>query len=78
MKQFLTIFAKIYPCWTCAKDFRAWMAKPENDVSKVVEGRKTLGQWLCEAHNDVNRKIGKQAFNCSKWEERWRTGGEGC
>lgn len=39
-----------------------------------TESREEFGQWMCEAHNDVNRKLGKKEFDCSKWEERWRTG----
>jgi FAD-linked sulfhydryl oxidase len=78
MKTFMTIFAKIYPCWSCAEDFQQWMSRPENNVDSVVQGRKTFGKWLCEAHNDVNTKLGKKMFDCGKWEERWRTGGEGC
>ena len=39
-----------------------------------VEGRDGLGKWMCEAHNEVNRKLGKEEFDCEKWEERWRTG----
>ena len=35
----------------------------------------SLGRWMCEAHNEVNRKLGKGEFDCSRWEERWRTGG---
>ncbi|KAF8537396.1 FAD-linked sulfhydryl oxidase ALR [Trichophaea hybrida] len=78
MKTFMMIFAKIYPCWSCAKDFRQWMSRPENNVENAIQGRKTFGRWLCEAHNDVNTKLGKKTFDCRKWEERWRTGGEGC
>jgi len=55
------------------------MAQPGTaDLAAVVRGRATLGRWLCDAHNDVNAKLGKKLFDCSKWEERWRTGGEGC
>jgi len=39
-----------------------------------VEGREGLGRWMCEAHNEVNRKLGKPVFECGRWEERWRTG----
>ncbi|KAI5819362.1 ERV/ALR sulfhydryl oxidase domain-containing protein [Pyronema omphalodes] len=78
MKNFMSIFSRIYPCWSCAEDFRTWMSKPENDVRNVVQGRKTFGKWLCDAHNDVNVKLGKKPFDCLKWEERWRTGGKGC
>lgn len=28
-------------------------------------------QWLCRAHNTVNRSIGKPAFNCDMAAARW-------
>jgi FAD-linked sulfhydryl oxidase len=74
MTTFMTIFSKIYPCWVCAEDFQGWMAKPENKVEKFVAGQDDFGQWLCRAHNDVNRKLGKKEFDCGFWKERWRDG----
>ncbi|POS82815.1 hypothetical protein EPUL_004117, partial [Erysiphe pulchra] len=68
--QFLKLFAKLYPCWVCAEDFEAYIEK--NRVR--VDSRHELGKWMCEAHNDVNKKLGKDIFDCQKWEERWRTG----
>lgn len=77
MRQFLHLFSKWYPCWTCAEDFRGWMGKKGNKPR--VEGREGLGRWLCEAHNEVNEKLGKERFDCGRWEERWGgEGGEGC
>ncbi|PMD67118.1 mitochondrial FAD-linked sulfhydryl oxidase-like protein ERV1 [Hyaloscypha bicolor E] len=70
VRQFMGLFSKLYPCWVCAEDFQDFMAK--NRVR--AESREEFGQWMCEAHNDVNRKLGKKEFDCSKWEERWRTG----
>lgn len=72
MKQFLVLFSKLYPCWVCADDFREWMKKDGN--APRVDGREGLGTWMCEAHNEVNRKLGKKEFDCKRWEERWRTG----
>ncbi|KAL8928585.1 MAG: hypothetical protein Q9208_001819 [Pyrenodesmia sp. 3 TL-2023] len=72
MRQFLGLFGKLYPCWVCAEDFQEWMNRKGNEPR--VEGRSGLGTWMCEAHNEVNRKLGKQEFDCGKWEERWRTG----
>jgi FAD-linked sulfhydryl oxidase len=70
MSTFLSLFAKLYPCWVCAEDFQAYMTR-----EKVrVESRDDFGKWMCEAHNEVNRKLGKEEFDCAKWEERWRTG----
>ncbi|TVY42674.1 Mitochondrial FAD-linked sulfhydryl oxidase [Lachnellula subtilissima] len=70
VKQFLGLFGKLYPCWVCAEDFQVFMER--NKVR--AESRDEFGMWMCEAHNDVNRKLGKKEFDCAKWEERWRTG----
>ncbi|KAF2770439.1 hypothetical protein EJ03DRAFT_388868 [Teratosphaeria nubilosa] len=71
-KQFLTLFGKMYPCWSCAEDFRAWMREQGHEPR--VSSRDEFGRWMCEAHNAVNGKLGKGLFDCARWEERWRTG----
>ncbi|CEP61752.1 flavin-linked sulfhydryl oxidase LALA0_S03e10176g [Lachancea lanzarotensis] len=70
MKQFMTIFSHVYPCWWCAKDFENFM---RNNAPKV-ESREELGRWMCAAHNDVNKKLGKPIFDCNLWEKRWVDG----
>ena len=72
MRQFLGLFSRLYPCWTCAEDFQEWMKSPGNEPR--VSSRGEFGKWMCEAHNEVNRKLGKEVFECERWEERWRTG----
>lgn len=67
---FVKLFSRLYPCWVCADDFRAYQRK--DPVRAGSRGE--FGKWLCDAHNDVNVKLGKPVFDCSKWEERWRTG----
>jgi len=74
MKTFVELFARIYPCWVCAEDFQSWIKRPENELGKYLGGRRLLGMWMCWAHNDVNKKLGKKEFDCDKWEERWRDG----
>ncbi|EUC51411.1 hypothetical protein COCMIDRAFT_31545 [Bipolaris oryzae ATCC 44560] len=69
-KSFLSTFGKLYPCWVCAEDFQKWMQKNTPRVSN----RSEFGEWMCEAHNAVNEKLGKETFDCKRWEERWRTG----
>lgn len=39
-----------------------------------LESRDEFGRWMCRAHNEVNRKLGKEEFDCFRWEERWGTG----
>ncbi|TDZ28001.1 FAD-linked sulfhydryl oxidase ALR [Colletotrichum spinosum] len=70
LRGFMKLFSKLYPCWVCAEDFQAYLQKK----SVRVEGREDFGNWLCEAHNEVNRKLGKKEFDCNKWQERWRVG----
>lgn len=69
-RQFIQLFGKFYPCWVCADDFRSWVKTNEPRVSS----RHEFSQWLCRAHNAVNSKLGKAEFDCSRWDERWRTG----
>ncbi|KAF5724985.1 erv1 mitochondrial precursor [Fusarium mundagurra] len=68
--SFVGLFSKLYPCWVCAEDFQGYLKRE----APQVNSRDEFGKWLCGAHNDVNRKLGKPEFDCSKWEERWRTG----
>jgi FAD-linked sulfhydryl oxidase len=68
--SFVRLFSRLYPCWVCADDFQAYIAR---DAPRVAS-RDEFGQWLCRAHNNVNVKLGKPVFDCARWEERWRTG----
>ncbi|SCU90943.1 LAME_0E10594g1_1 [Lachancea meyersii CBS 8951] len=70
MKQFMTIFSHVYPCWWCAKDFDKFI----RENAPRVDSREELGKWMCDAHNDVNRKLGKPIFDCNLWEKRWVNG----
>lgn len=68
--SFVKLFSKLYPCWVCAEDFQTYIKRER----PRVESRDDLGKWFCGAHNEVNRKLGKPEFDCSRWQERWRTG----
>ncbi|RMJ25594.1 sulfhydryl oxidase, partial [Aspergillus sp. HF37] len=61
MGSFLGLFSRLYPCWVCAEDFQAWMAEERNRPR--LGGRREFGNWMCEAHNEVNRKLGKGEFD---------------
>ena len=74
MRTFLGLFSRLYPCWVCATDFRNWMDEPTGRNQPRLATRQDFGTWMCEAHNEVNRKLGKKEFDCRFWEERWRTG----
>ncbi|KAK0714312.1 ERV/ALR sulfhydryl oxidase domain-containing protein [Apiosordaria backusii] len=68
--SFMKLFSKLYPCWVCAEDFQSYIERKQIKAGS----RDEFGNWLCEAHNEVNRKLGKKTFDCSRWLERWRDG----
>lgn len=70
LKQFLKLFGTFYPCWFCADDFNEYMVKKE----PVVKTQEDFGRWLCDAHNEVNVKLGKPRFDCNLWKQRWKDG----
>ncbi|KAG6890085.1 hypothetical protein C0995_012034 [Termitomyces sp. Mi166 len=70
MLMLLRSLPLLYPCSNCAEDFGEDIAKNPPDVS----GRVGLSRWLCERHNAVNAKLGKEVFDCAKTDERWKDG----
>lgn len=62
----------LYPCSHCASHLGANIKDHPPDVS----GRLGLSRWLCERHNEVNERLGKEKFECSmpKLDERWKDG----
>lgn len=60
----------LYPCGHCASH----LAENLKENPPKVGGREELSRWLCERHNDVNERLGKEKFNCAKVDERWKDG----
>ncbi|KAL3284601.1 hypothetical protein HHI36_018756 [Cryptolaemus montrouzieri] len=70
IKDFFAIFSNIYPCELCAHDFREELRRYPIET----ESQEALSQWLCRIHNKVNAKLGKELFDCTKVNSRWRDG----
>uniref|UniRef100_A0A1I7S9R3 Sulfhydryl oxidase n=1 Tax=Bursaphelenchus xylophilus TaxID=6326 RepID=A0A1I7S9R3_BURXY len=70
MNDTLTALSKTYPCPPCAEDLRKDLKKNP----PKLESRDALSQWMCEMHNRVNQKLGKEKFDCTKVMERWYDG----
>ena len=59
-----------YPCPHCAEDFRVDIKQHPVELAD----REKFARWMCEMHNRVNVKLGKNVFDCSKVQERWYDG----
>ena len=70
MNQFIHSFSKLFPCPECREDFQEEIVKSPPDVSS----RLGLSTWMCQQHNLVNKKLGKQEFDCRQVLERWKDG----
>ncbi|KAL4239556.1 hypothetical protein ACF0H5_000368 [Mactra antiquata] len=70
MKKMMHIFSKFYPCEYCAEDFQQSIKRDEPDTRNQY----SFSQWMCRMHNEVNVKLGKAKFDCSRVNERWRDG----
>ncbi|CAI5755663.1 unnamed protein product [Candida verbasci] len=70
LKQFINLFSGFYPCWYCGEDFKIYIKKNEIET----KNQDLFGKWLCNAHNEVNKKLNKPVFNCELWKKRWKDG----
>uniref|UniRef100_A0A3Q0SCV4 Sulfhydryl oxidase n=1 Tax=Amphilophus citrinellus TaxID=61819 RepID=A0A3Q0SCV4_AMPCI len=41
---------------------------------KYTSNSHALSQWFCRLHNDINIRLGKPEFDCSRVDERWKDG----
>jgi FAD-linked sulfhydryl oxidase len=74
MRDFLRAYMRFYPCGYCADtSSQEFIRNPPR-----LETRQMLQMWMCEMHNEVNDRLGKPLFDCTRVDERWRTGGPDC
>lgn len=67
---FVLLLSKLYPCGDCAAHFRMLLAKNP----PTFESKKGAALWMCERHNAVNTRLGKELFDCDEALERWKCG----
>lgn len=70
MRNFFHLFSKFYPCVPCAEDLQEQLKV----LPPETGSQKKLSQWLCNIHNEVNKKLGKPEFDCKLVDERWKDG----
>ena len=71
MKTILKSISNFLICSICGNHWEKIIE--ESDLDDVVKDRKNLMLWLCEKHNEINQKLGKEIFDCKieKIFEKW-------
>jgi len=68
---FVNLLSTLYPCGDCAAHFKKWIKA--NPIDKgAFTSKKGVTDWFCNAHNDVNRRLGKPIYDCALVTERWK------
>lgn len=62
LKSYIYLFARLYPCGDCARHFQQILAK----FPPQVGSRSSAAAWACHAHNEVNKRLKKELFDCTK------------
>ncbi|KAL8804486.1 MAG: hypothetical protein Q9223_005711 [Gallowayella weberi] len=70
LSSYVHLFARLYPCGQCASHFQQILKKFPPQVS----GRKAAELWGCTVHNEVNKSLGKDRFDCARVGEVYDCG----
>ncbi|KAH6847121.1 ERV/ALR sulfhydryl oxidase domain-containing protein [Chaetomium sp. MPI-CAGE-AT-0009] len=62
LETYVRLFARLYPCGECAAHFQKLLRKYPPQTS----GRNAAAGWACFVHNEVNRRLKKEEFDCNK------------
>ena len=62
LKTYVYLFARLYPCGDCARHFQKILKKYPPQVSS----RSSAATWACHVHNEVNKRLKKELFDCTK------------
>lgn len=61
LKAYVHLFQRLYPCGECSQHFRTIIDKYPPQVST----RSAAAAWACHVHNEVNKSLKKEVFDCS-------------
>lgn len=73
-KEYMTFFeslADVLPCGSCRKSYSNFIYNDPNIKINLgrFKDRETLGKWVFDLHNKVNKKLGypqKRSFECTR------------
>lgn len=61
LKSYIHLFQRLYPCGECAEHFGELLKKFPPQVSS----RNAAAAWACHVHNEVNKSLKKEIFDCA-------------
>ena len=61
LKSYVHLFQRLYPCGECAEHFREILDRFPPQVST----RSAAATWACHVHNEVNKSLDKELFDCA-------------
>lgn len=70
LKQFIQLYAELYPCGECSHHFVKMLEKHPVQTSS----RTAASMWGCFVHNKVNEYLNKEQFDCATVLENYDCG----
>jgi len=70
LEAYMYLTSRLYPCGECAAEFQELLKKFPPQTSS----RRAASLWLCSVHNEVNNRLKKPMFDCSKLDETYDCG----
>lgn len=61
LKTYIHLFQRLYPCGECAEHFGTIL----NKFPPQVSSRSAAAVWACHVHNEVNKSLNKDIFDCA-------------
>lgn len=61
LRTFIYAFQRVYPCGECAEHFGELLRKFPPQTSS----RNAAAGWACHVHNQVNKRLKKEIFDCN-------------
>jgi FAD-linked sulfhydryl oxidase len=61
LKSYIHLFQRLYPCGECSEHFRQILDKFPPQTSS----RSAAAVWACHVHNEVNKSLKKDIFDCA-------------